>query len=71
MVSKNEVERFSTSWKSAEVKELQTYIEATGVDRNELIRRATLAHVRIESGKAKDHKKAYKEVGPLYDKGGK
>lgn len=70
-MSKNEVERFSTSWKSTEIAELQDYIDATGIDRNELIRRATLAHVRVESNKAKDHKKAYKEVGSLYDKADK
>lgn len=63
--------RFSTSWKQNELDEIMTFVSSTGIDRNELVRRATLAHIRVKQGKADNYQKAFEEAGALHDKGEK
>ena len=60
---------FSISMKPREISEVDKYIEELIVDsgfkvtRNEIIRRATLAHVRFMKNKNKDYKEIFKGVG--------
>lgn len=62
-----QTDRFSVTMKTDEIDEIKDYTGATGVQRNELIRRATLAYVRIQTGKIKDKDliKAFQKVGPI------
>jgi hypothetical protein len=53
--------------KETEVTEIDKYSDASAIPRNEIIRRATIAYVRIKTGKtkAKDIESAFKEVGGM------
>lgn len=55
--------RFTVTMREEEIGEIKEYTEQTGVQRNELIRRATLAYVRLQSGKGSDIKKLFQQVG--------
>ena len=60
---------FSISMKPKEICELDKYIEELiaesgyRITRNEIIRRATLAHVRFMKDVKKDYKEVFKGVG--------
>lgn len=62
-----ETDRFSVTMKKKEIDEIKDYTAATGVQRNELVRRATLAYMRMKTGKVKhkDFEKAFREVGSI------
>lgn len=62
-----ETDRFSVTMKKDEIEEIKEYTQATGVQRNELVRRATLAYLRIQSGKTKekDITKVFRDVGSI------
>lgn len=62
-----ETDRFSVTMKKDEIEEIKEYTAATGVQRNELIRRATLAYMRIQGGKTKekDVTKVFRDVGSI------
>lgn len=63
--------RFSVTMKEREVQEIDSHSEATGIPRNELIRRAVLSFVRFQSGKVKDIVKGFREVGSIDQEGSK
>lgn len=60
-----ETSRFSVTLLTKEVNEIHEYTQRTGVPRNELIRRATLAYIRMENGKGTDIKKLFQKVGSI------
>lgn len=62
-----ETDRFSVTMKKDEIEEIKDYTAATGVQRNELVRRATLAYMRMQTGKAKskDVSQVFREVGSI------
>lgn len=68
MGSKRKSELFSVSFKPEDLSELKDFLEKmrgeTGValSRNELIRRAMLAHIRFNEKGAKTYKEVFKEV---------
>lgn len=61
--------RFSVTMREEEIQEINTYVEKTGVGRNELMRRAALAYVRLQSGKGEDIKKLFQSVGLINEPG--
>lgn len=66
-MSGTETDRFSVTMRRTELQEIEDYRAATGVQRNELVRRATLAYMRMKTGKVKhkDIEKAFREVGSI------
>lgn len=60
-----ETDRFSVTMKKKDIEEIKEFTDATGVQRNELIRRATLAYIKVQTGKSKDVIKAFREVGSI------
>lgn len=65
MSNVDQTTRFSIRVKNSEKEEIQEYIDANGMQQNELIRRATMAYIRFKSGKGKDVHKLFQQVGPI------
>ena len=57
--------RFSVRVKQTEKDEMQKYIDANGIQQNELVRRATIAYIRYKNGQGKDVHKLFQAVGPI------
>ena len=55
--------RFSVTMREEEIQEIKDYTDKTGVQRNELVRRATLSYIRLQQGKGDDVKKLFQQVG--------
>lgn len=62
-----DTERFSVTMKKTEIEEVEQFRADTGVPRNELMRRASLAYLRMKTGKIKhkDFEKAFREIGSI------
>jgi len=58
-------DRFSVTMKKTEIQEIADYSASTGVPRNELIRRATIALIRLRQGKGKDIERLFQQVGSI------
>lgn len=57
--------RFSVTMREEEIKEINEYTQQTGVQRNELVRRSTLAYIRLQKGEGADVKKLFQQVGNI------
>ena len=65
MSNVDQTTRFSVRVKETEKAEIQEYLDKTGMQQNELVRRATVAYIRMREGKGEDVHKLFQAVGPI------